>query len=221
MTNKLQQNPNVFYYKHSDSGTQTEILIDFEKVVTLCPTSDSMNDSNGVKVKVNVKYIGHSKAQFVLPEEDYTRLCDEWNEYINKRNELKAIAQEMAKFLVAEIKEEMKTETEEIVRSVVTDVQNSISKEIKVFRETVVAQSKEITDTALSHQKEINNENAQHLDKMKKLQVTSEEFVCKIVEFSDRMESVVKVVNSVAPSADSLIDKEIEAIEEMNRETAS
>lgn len=215
----LQNNPNVFYYSQTDkNGEITEVFIDFQQVVTFCRTG---KEGEGESVKIAVKYVNHSKAQFSFPNsEPYIRLCEEYNAYVNQRNELKAMAQEMAKFLVSEVKEEMAEETRSIVSGVVNKVEESISKEIQVFRETIVAQAKQITDTALSHQKDINEENAKHLEKTKELQDAAELFVNKIKDFSDRMESVVTVVNSVAPTADSLLEKEEEAIEEMNKEVS-
>lgn len=219
MTELLKNNPNVFYYKHEESaGDITEVFIDFQQVVTFCRTGKVGSNES---VRIAVKYFNHSKAEFTFPnEEPYLRLCEEWNAYINARNELKVIAQETAKFLVQEIRDEMKEETAMIVRDVVQEVQTNISREIESFRETVVAQSKEITNTALSHQKEINAENSKHLVNMKELQDTAELFVNKIKDFSDRMESVVTVVNSVAPSAGSLIEEEEAKIDEMNKEVS-
>jgi hypothetical protein len=218
MTNLLTNNPNVFLYVHEDeNGEQSEVMIDFQELVSFCRTIESDGS-----IELGVKYTHDSKAFYSFEsEEPYNRFVKEYDAYVKSRNELVLVARDLAKNIATAMKDEMMETSKEIMMESIKQMQVNMQKELEMFKSEIKSQAELITNTALQHQKEINSENMKHLELMKENELNAKSLVSTIEEFSSRIGSVAHILDVIAPSSTATREKEAQMNEKLKEEASS
>lgn len=215
MTNVLKQNPNVFYHKHEeDNGEVTEIVIDFQHVVSFCSTQNEDEDN----IELAVKYAKDSKAFFGFPnEEPLNRFKEEYNAYVASRTQLVNLATDMAKDIAQSMRSTLEKEALDMALNMTQKVQSKIQDEMEQFSEQVKERCDSITQTALSHQRNINQENETYLENMSKHNDLMNQAAEDSMRISKDLGKIVEVLEVVAPSSDEI--REAEALEKEDIKT--
>lgn len=218
MTNPLTNNPNVFLYVHKDeNGEESEVMIDFQELVSYCRTIEADGS-----IELGVKYTHESKAYYSFEsEEPYNRFVKEYSQYVDSRKELVVVARELAKDVVASMKDEMIESSKQLLTESINLMQSEMRKELDAFKDEITSQTKVITDTALQHQKDINSENEKHIEIMQEHELKAKAMVATIEEFSSRIGAVAHILDVVAPSSTATREKEAQMREKLKEEASS
>ena len=206
MTNVLKENPNVFYHKHEEANSEiTEIVIDFQNVVSFCATQEENTDG----IELAVKYAKDSKAFFGFPnKEPLNRFKEEYNAYINSRTELVNLATDMAKDIAKSMRLTLEEESREMALKMIQKVQSELQEEMEQFSNQVKERCDSITKTSLSHQRNINQENETHLENMSKHNALMEKASEDSIKISQDLNKIVEVLEVVAPSSKEILEAE-------------